>query len=93
MKGMARMAKQCGIIFGLFGYFSGFYFYAPGFGVFRSQLVYNIADTMCLPCIHDFGRESSKIYIGLFLAGPLNALLYFVVGYLIGKVIGKFSRK
>jgi len=81
------MAKRCALLFAMFGYFLVVWYYwtyfAPVNWVFGRDLLWH----MCLSCPSVTGVVSGRLELALLLFGPINCLIYAMIGLLFGKCV------
>jgi hypothetical protein len=80
------MAKRCALYFGMAGYLLVIWHDAFRFDPLKSSFALNWLHHACFVCVEGtLGVQSVRGT--LLIGGPINALLYAILGYLLGKAI------
>ena len=86
------MRKWFVMVFGLFGYAIGVFYYVGAYFRLTPELVDKAVWYSCLGCVRVGTPYADRWKVGVFLVGPLNALIYAIVGFLIGAVVLRLRR-
>jgi hypothetical protein len=86
------MAKCYAIAFGAVGYLIVVWYYATAFAPVTSSIGRTLLWRACVPCGNVDALGSGLPLGAVLLIGPLNALLYGVAGYLVGRVVHRARR-
>ena len=81
------MAKWCALFFGALGYVLVIWYYSVAFAPLTWESARYVLWHACVACTAVSGLHS-RILRGAFLfLGPINAIIYAMVGFFIGKLI------
>ena len=87
------MKKWLATAFGVFGYAIGVFYYVCAYFRLTPELVDKVLWYTCLGCVRLGTPYADRWKVGVFITGPLNGLIYALVGFLIGVAIVRLRRK
>jgi hypothetical protein len=89
---MLTMAKWCALLFAAIGYVLVIWYYSVAFSPLTWNFGRDLLWHMCLSCTSISGLHSSTLRAAFLILAPINALIYAVAGFLLGKLIVKLGR-
>jgi hypothetical protein len=85
---VANMAKKCAMLFAAVGYVLVIWNYSVAFAPVTWEPARHLLWYGCVACINVTGSHSGVLRGAFLFVGPLNALIYAGVGFLLGKLHG-----
>ncbi len=81
------MAKWCALIFGAAGYLLVVWYFSVAFAPLTSDFGRSLLWHACVSCMSITGLHSTTLRLAFLILGPINAVIYATVGYLIGRLV------
>ncbi|MFZ0774160.1 MAG: hypothetical protein WCA49_19150 [Candidatus Sulfotelmatobacter sp.] len=87
------MAKRCALVFAAFGYVLVIWYYSVYFAPLTWNFGRQLLWAMCLSCASVTGLRSGRLVMAVLYLGPINATLYGIAGFVLGRIgATKFGR-